>query len=493
MLCATASLGVLLLWNLDDGLSRIDKYQYSTDNFVKGGSLLAFGLMCSNTRSDCDAAYALIAEQLEDKDATVKLGAILGLGIAYAGTHRQDLLEALTPAVVDTSVSLESSAMAAVSLGLIFVGSCNQEAAEAILSAIMDRQGNDAASLEVPLSLFFGLALGLLFLNSRNRCESTLAALSALAPPLSSYSSMCVEGMAWAGSGDVLKVQKMLQVCVEKREGDEDNPNNLDQAVALINIPLIGGLNEEIGTDMCLRTFDHLLQYADVHMRRAVPLAFALHSPSNPRPTVVDTLSKLTHDPDPHLALHAILALGIVGAGTNNSRIAQLLRQLASFYGRDASALFVIRLSQGLLYMGKGLMSISPIHSDRFLVSPTSLAALLVAVHACLHAKQTILGRQSYLLYHLVGAMHCRWLITVDKNMKPISTSVRVGQAVDTVGLAGVPKSITGFQTLNTPVLLSYGDRAELASEEYIAASPVLEGIVFLSKNPDYTPSALAP
>ena len=41
-------------------------------------------------------------------------------------------------------------------------------------------------------------------------------------------------------------------------------------------------------------------------------------------------------------------------------------------------------------------------------------------------------------------------------------------QAVDVVGQAGKPKSITGFQTHTTPVLLAYGERAELATEECI-------------------------
>jgi 26S proteasome non-ATPase regulatory subunit RPN1 C-terminal len=41
-------------------------------------------------------------------------------------------------------------------------------------------------------------------------------------------------------------------------------------------------------------------------------------------------------------------------------------------------------------------------------------------------------------------------------------------QAVDVVGQAGNPKTITGFQTHTTPVLLAYGERAELATEECI-------------------------
>lgn len=41
-----------------------------------------------------------------------------------------------------------------------------------------------------------------------------------------------------------------------------------------------------------------------------------------------------------------------------------------------------------------------------------------------------------------------------------------VVKAVDVVAQAGRPKTITGFQTHTTPVLLAYGERAELATEE---------------------------
>ena len=59
-------------------------------------------------------------------------------------------------------------------------------------------------------------------------------------------------------------------------------------------------------------------------------------------------------------------------------------------------------------------------------------------------------------------------LVTFDEDLNPLPVTVRVGQAVDVVGQAGKPKTITGFQTHTTPVLLAYGERAELATEECI-------------------------
>ena len=77
----------------------------------------------------------------------------------------------------------------------------------------------------------------------------------------------------------------------------------------------------------------------------------------------MDTLSKFSHDSDPEVAYSAILAMGIIGAGTNNARLGGLLRQLAQFYCKDPSALYMVRLAQvrgwhthtlvvGMLYCG---------------------------------------------------------------------------------------------------------------------------------------------
>jgi 26S proteasome regulatory subunit N1 len=97
-----------------------------------------------------------------------------------------------------------------------------------------------------------------------------------------------------------------------------------------------------------------------------------------------------------------------------------------------------------------------------------------------------ILGNYHWLLYYLTPAVRPRSLITLTEDLEFLPVTVRVGQAVDTVGVAGRPKTITGFQTHQTPVLIGYGERAELATEEYISLSNVLEGFVILKRNPEY-------
>lgn len=497
LMSATASMGLLLMWNIDEGLSQIDKFQYSSDQYVKAGSLMAFGLACTNVRNECDPAFALLSEHIDAENTMEKIGAILGFGYAYAGSGKENLLDVLIPPLVDNGCIIECSVFAAVSLGLVFVGSQNREIAEYIIDTVMEREKVNN-SLDQPIAKLYAVALGLLFLCSREKCEATLSALEIIKHPIAKYMITTVEGMAFAGSNDVLKVQKMLQVLVEKRNEKKvnvdgftkpgDHPpshganavdgktlqgaetkgltldgkrvntlgsksgksgppdgkgntnagsgsggnvpqteDNLDQCVAILNIALIA-LTDDISSEMTTRIIDHFLQYSNLNQKKAVPLALALLFTSFPKPNIVDILSKLTHDQDADVALHAIMSLGFVGAGTNNSRIAILLRQLSTFYCKDANATFVVRLSQGLLYMGKGLLTINPLHSNRSIINHVALGSLLVTIHACLQLKTTILGKYHYLLYHLVPSIYPRMLVTVNEDLEPLPISVRVGQ-----------------------------------------------------------------
>lgn len=182
--------------------------------------------------------------------------------------------------------------------------------------------------------------------------------------------STMVEVCAFAGTGNVLRVQRLLHICSEHHEPQEKEDRkesketaakkdettaangtagsatgasgtaaaastgvqadlSSQQAVAVIGLALIG-MGEDIGAEMAFRTLGHLLRYGEPCIRRAVPLALGLISVSNPRLNVLDTLSKFSHDSDSEVALNSILALGLVGAGTNNAR----------YVGRD-SVLFI--------------------------------------------------------------------------------------------------------------------------------------------------------
>ena len=482
MMSAAASLGSILLWNVDEGLTQIDKFLYSSEDYVKAGAALAVGILSSGIRNDADPALALLSEHIEGDSHIMKCASCTGLGIAYAGSAREDVMELLLPVIESSDggpTTMMEVSLAGLALGLVFVGKCDDSVGGTIVQRLMEATDEE---LNHSHARFLCLGLALLFLGQTEKADGMMEALRTIEHKISKTAVIMLETCAYAGSGNVEKVQEMLHHCTEHLTEDAEH-----QMVAVLGLGLIT-LGEDVGAEMMLRTFDHLLHYCELPIKRAVPLALAVLHISNPDFAVIDQLSRLSHDPDPELSQNAIFGLGIVSAGTNNSRVAGLLRQLSEFYNKEASHVFCVRIAQGLLHMGKGLITINPFHSDRLLMSGPALGGVLILLHSCLDLKNTILDKSHYLLYYLTCAMNPRMLITVNEDMSMRPVTVRVGQAVETVGQAGKPKRITGFQTHQTPVLLQAKERAELGTEEVLSLASVLEGIVILKDNPDYKP-----
>ncbi|EFN83314.1 26S proteasome non-ATPase regulatory subunit 2 [Harpegnathos saltator] len=511
MLSATASLGLIHMWDVDGGLIPIDKYLYSNEDYVKSGALLAIGLVNCGVRNECDPALALLSEYVCSNNQTLRIGAVLGLGLAYAGSRRKDVTQLLSAALVDEQNNMQILSLAAISLGLVNVGSADSDVFSSILLKFMGLSTNELA---VPHSRFLALALGMVYMGARDIVETPSAALEALPEPYNSASQTMLQICAYAGTGDVLIVQELLRICSETVEDETNEKSSLEssssccdqrrsqadpstsrknkknddraeestkdigatQAIASLGVGVVGLAEGKENSGI----FGQVGRYGPTPARRAMPLAMALSFLSSADPAVVDVLNKYSHDHDTEVALNAIIALGLVGAGTNNARLATMLRQLAAYYAKHPSHLFLVRISQGLVHLGKGTLSLSPLRYSSKVLDYTALAGLMVVLVACLDCRNLILSQSHYLMYCLAVAMEPRWLVTVDKNLQNLPVSVRIGQSVDVVGKAGNPKSIVGGRVQTTPVLLNVGEKAELTSDQYESLSSVLEGFVIL-------------
>ena len=480
MMSAAASLGSILLWNVEEGLTQIDKFLYSSEDYVKAGAALAVGILSSGVKNDADPALALLSEHIEGDVHIMKCAACTGLGIAYAGAAREEVMDLLLPVVESSEGGADGMlevSLAGLALGMIYVGKCDETVGSTIVQRMMEATDEE---LDHSHARFLCLGLGLLFLGRMEKADAMIEALKTVEHKIAKYAAVVLETCAYAGTGNVLKVQEMLHYCTEHLTEDADH-----QMAAVIGIGMIA-MGEDVGSEMALRAFEHLLHYCELPIKRAVPLALAVLNISNPDYGIIDQLSRLSHDPDTEISQNAVLAMGIVSAGTNNSRVAGLLRQLGEFYSKEAGHMFCVRIAQGMLHMGKGLISLNPVHSDRLLMNPAALGGMLVLIHSCLDLKSTLLDKTHYLLYYLTCAMNPRMIITVNDDMEWRPVTVRVGQAIETVGQAGKPKTITGFQTHTTPVLIGTKERAELGTEEVLSVSSVLEGVVIVKDNPDY-------
>lgn len=75
---AAASLGAILLWDVESGLTQLDKYLYSNEDYIKAGALMGIGLVTSGVKNESDPALALLSEYLENSNATIRIAAIFG-------------------------------------------------------------------------------------------------------------------------------------------------------------------------------------------------------------------------------------------------------------------------------------------------------------------------------------------------------------------------------------------------------------------------------
>lgn len=93
-----------------------------------------------------------------------------------------------------------------------------EEIAEAILHYLMlapeEKMGE-------PFIKFIVLGLGLLFLGKQEAVEATLEVARSLNERIRRFATTVLDTCAYAGSGNVLKVQEMLAMCGEHIDAEE--------------------------------------------------------------------------------------------------------------------------------------------------------------------------------------------------------------------------------------------------------------------------------
>lgn len=195
----------------------------SSNVFIKSGALLGIGLLHTNIRNESDPAWALLREHLEAEDEHIKSCALLGLALAYGGSGRADIAETLLPLIGDSSVSV--AAMAALALGHVFVGSCEGEVASCIIQTLMER---DSVDLKRPIARFFSLGLALLFAGKLEASEAIIETLKCIEHPIGADTIVLVEALSYAASGNVLKIQEMLQKCTLAENNESDSGDSVE-------------------------------------------------------------------------------------------------------------------------------------------------------------------------------------------------------------------------------------------------------------------------
>ncbi|ESU35225.1 19S/PA700 proteasome regulatory particle subunit Rpn1p/S1, partial [Giardia duodenalis] len=268
---------------------------------------------------------------------------------------------------------------------------------------------------------------------------------------------------------------------------------NLDPVGILVaGLGLVAG-NDPVCSMMVTRFINRIMQYGSSYAKRACPLALAVMNLSRPAPELTDMLFRMASQSDESLSINAIIALGLIGCGSCNSRIAQSLRQLADSkylsmphtdYGRELTNMIIlaIKLSLGLVHCGRGLMHISVTHHHGKAISNSRLSCI-AALILLLASNSRVMVRPKFINYFflIAGALRPKYLVTVDAANKEQSNPLKTGSYIDTVSLPE-PFRLTGYQTNTTPIILSHAERAVQSDENIVPMLSILEDVVVTTR-----------
>ena len=224
MTAAAAGHALLNLWDYE-ALNEAERFTSASDAEVRAGGVLGYGIIPCCIASEDDASIGMLDEYIAGEAAAGKSHAercagLQALGLAYAGSGRMDVAEMLLPYVEDLGADMKTRldcdlvCNAAFSLGMVLAGTADDEAANALQTVLLEPP---EPLLEHPLRRHLAVALGMIYMQRGVAAEDSLEIMAAAGQesPLGREAALLLRACAFAGTGDVLQVQRMLHACAE--------------------------------------------------------------------------------------------------------------------------------------------------------------------------------------------------------------------------------------------------------------------------------------
>jgi 26S proteasome regulatory subunit N1 len=241
-------------------------------------------MISSTVHNENDPAFAILSEFVESDKPLLRTTSVMGLGIAYTASNRDDLKDLFLPIVSDTSLDLQLTGIASVALGQIFIGQgakADNEIASTMLQTLMEMEPEQ---LKSPWTKFYCLGLALLFFGKQDASDAIVETLKAIDHPIANEAIVLLTLCSFAGTGEVLRIQQMLRVCADRDEEDDkeekdkekekekeekkddekkeeekkDGKGEFKAGLAVIAIAAIA-MGEDVGKELCMRHFGHLV------------------------------------------------------------------------------------------------------------------------------------------------------------------------------------------------------------------------------------------
>lgn len=503
-LYAISSFGILNCWYHKNGLNVLSRYLYSDDNFIKAGAFIAVGLNFATTNAhnyfDHFIGYdefnnnmpllSVLQSQINSRQPNyVIISLCLCFGYTFIGTHNnpkyanifENLLNIFNENERYNTMVYGSCALA---FGFILIGEGYTNKFNRLKEVFIKYE----KTFDKLNTIRFLLAFGLMFLQSECYVEHLLNDV-----PME-YKSMLetvLHIFMFTGSNNMIEIKKLLTICGKTSTNDDSknqNFNLLHKQFAVVGIALIGMGGGRISIKMSVRLLQRIYKYCD-ELASVVPLAIALLYVSNPELNIILMLRGMISDSiktkkrySLYVTFSVIYALGLIGAGTKNCTIRNILNDIDAVTKYHK---FLKNISLSLLYLGRGTITLDPNRNgDKDLhkcFSLIGLGGLISSVIQFIHNLDINCIEHNFLyLFDLTLTMYPRTLITINERMQSISVCVQIYKFKHSINNYNQKRSRCNVRICNTPVTLAYGELAELLDTNYVAVSPKMEGIVIL-------------
>ncbi|KAF7699509.1 26S proteasome regulatory subunit RPN1 [Cucumispora dikerogammari] len=445
---------------------KLSSYFFSTDTYLKAGSLSALGFS-NSLFDDFHSILGLLDEIMKGKDEFQKIISVLTLENLYCDSHNEIVKNILIEHINKDSELLNG--MICFTLGSAFLGSFDSQLIDLLLSGLLSKQ-----SYRKDLSFKFitlGLALLIKADTLNTQQEKTVNHIIKSIKDLIDDSQdiiIFLNAICHLNEKTEPFIEELFKssffITDDNSEVSSSKNEELERNMAIFSLSL--GNNNEMSNELFQRLISTISLIEDESMLSTCSLTLAMLSPSQPTSFLIDQLIRIANKGNPRTQSISLLSLAIIGGGSKNSKILQYINEQSELLSDEPRMLDFLKILKGIVELSRGthcfvkdVYNKKLKHSKGFVGLLSFLFILLDDEVEKYSSRNLVIEKYPWLCYLLVKSINSKVVSTVYFNdfndlndINLVNVEVEVGTPVNVIG-APQQRGICGAQIFKSPVV----------------------------------------
>lgn len=305
---ASASLGAIHKGNVEKGMEVMKPFMPGSSTvpsiYAQAGSYFGLGLIYANTNDEKILNMLLEAlNQPSNSRECFQHGIFLAIGLVAMSSQNNVLYERLRDGMyTDDAIIGEAAGYA---IGLVMIGSRNEQAIEDLVTYAHDTQHEKIIRA-------IALSLALIVYGSAEAADSLIEQLAREKDPILRYGAMYCIGLAYAGTGNSSALKKLIKFSVSDVNDDV-------RRSALINIGFLQIKNPETLLEN-LKVLSLLSESYNAHVRYGAAMALGISCAGTANSQAFTILQPLLTDNSYLVRQGALLASSLIYSQTTSTQ-----------------------------------------------------------------------------------------------------------------------------------------------------------------------------